>query len=764
MKVMRTITTTHQRSDRYEISPRSHKLRVMIAASVFVACQAFAATISSPEQPVSDRLFSAGAANYQTTLAIASNGQIGFAMWLDYRRGGAGEVYGSRLDANGTPLDPLGILLPRSATSVVWNGSAFAVVGGSTMTFVAADGTILGQKSLAGFYSLIAPSGSGPAVRLLFASGSRGVITDGVGNVIASNVELWPSNLLGVTLRFGGGSDSDFLVFYTWLGADYFVSRIDANGQRLASSDSGIATASAPFVHAVTGDANGYLLAAMGPNNTGVTAYHLDRSGVVTGTEALDFRGGSFLPQGNMPLSVTRGSQGYAVAWTTIEGSIARANVARVLPAGGVSVRQTAQWTGVAYGAFVTPVAGRDLFVFDAFRQGSSTSIDPLVQSMSESLGDETAPQPVATTAAAQQLPQVASSLNGYAVVWNEIGPDANVHLFVRRFSSGAAPLDAPFELASYGVPTEVATATIEARIAATADTYVVAWASVSSGSSSPLFIRRMAASTGVWLDDAPVPLTTGTLQTLGSNGTTALAVYTTTPCDASCTRARSIAMDPGAPLTSTEKLLPPGIRLIDPTIASNGHDYLMVFESNHCLGIGDCDVLSSYRMLGLRLDADGTLPDTTPFFVDAAESVPTNPSVVWNGKGYVVSWEALGLLKASHVSAGGVVTDAGHTVTDAMGVVTSEQLVANGTQLFLTWTRKVNTDSAAIITEIDPELLNPIGSPTTIAVGSNVITGAAQPGGFVAAYDRIDTPGGNVPRVFSRIIAGSSARRRSSR
>jgi hypothetical protein len=737
----------------------------MIAAAVFVACQAFAATVSFPEQPVSDRLFSAGAANYQTTLAIASNGQIGFAMWLDYRRGGAGEVYGSRLDANGTPLDPLGVLLPRNATGVVWNGSAFAVVGGNTMTFVGADGTLLGQKSFTSFYSLLASSGSGTAVRLLFANGSRGVITDGAGNVIAFEVELWPSDLLGAVLRFGGGNNSGFLVFYTWLGTDYFVSRIDANGQRLSSSDSGIAFADAPYVHAVAGDADGYLLATMGPNNTGVTAYHLGRTGVVTGTEALDFRAGLVFPQGSMPVSVTRGSQAYAVAWTTTEGPIATANVARVLPAGGASVRQTAQWAGSASGAFVTPVAGRDLFVFDAFRLGSATSIDPLVQSMSESLGDETPPRSIATTAVTQQVPQVASSRNGYAVLWNETGPDGSVHLFLRRFSSGAVPLDAaPFELSSYAIPNAIDGATIEARIAATAGTYVVAWAGVSSAASSPVFIRRLSASTGLWLDDAPVPLTTGTLGTLGSNGTTALVVYSAATSDGFWARARSIAMDPGPPLTSIERPLPPQLRLIEPTIASNGRDYLVAFDGYHCLGIGECDVIFPYRMQGLRLGADGGPIDSALFFVDAAESYATSPSVAWNGNRYVVAWEDRGLLKASHVSAGGVVTDAGHTITDAMGVVTSEQLVANGGQLFLTWTRNVSTDSAAIIMEIDPELLNPIGSPTTIAVGSHVITGAALPGGFVAAYDRIDTPGGNVPRVFSRIILGSSVRRRASR
>jgi hypothetical protein len=170
------------------------------------------------------------------------------------------------------------------------------------------------------------------------------------------------------------------------------------------------------------------------------------------------------------------------------------------------------------------------------------------------------------------------------------------------------------------------------------------------------------------------------------------------------------------------------------------------------------------YRLQGLRLGADGTPIDSAPFSVDAGVSYATMPSVAWNGKRYVVAWQDLGLFKASHVSADGVVTEAGHSIVDAMGVVTSEQIIANGTQLFLTWTRKVNTDSAAIITEIDPELLNPIGSPTTLAIGSNVIAGASMSGGVVAAYDRIDTPGGNVPRVFSRILLGSNARRRASR
>ncbi len=48
------------------------------------------------------------ASNSQTVPAVASNGVISLAVWQDYRNGGASDIYGSRVAANGVILDPMG--------------------------------------------------------------------------------------------------------------------------------------------------------------------------------------------------------------------------------------------------------------------------------------------------------------------------------------------------------------------------------------------------------------------------------------------------------------------------------------------------------------------------------------------------------------------------------------------------------------------------------------------------------------------------------
>jgi hypothetical protein len=106
-------------------------MRYFVVMLAFVAqiTAAWALPLSmSPEQAVSAPAFGSAAGNQQT-LGVASNGQIGFAVWLDQRRG-ATDLYGSRIDPSGAVLDPLGILIATGATggNVIWNGTEFVVI------------------------------------------------------------------------------------------------------------------------------------------------------------------------------------------------------------------------------------------------------------------------------------------------------------------------------------------------------------------------------------------------------------------------------------------------------------------------------------------------------------------------------------------------------------------------------------------------------------------------------------------------------------
>src|ERR1700694_5853603 len=128
-------------------------MRPLSLVLAFLAHAALASTFpapTSPEQPVSPLVFTAPAGDQQT-LGMASNGNIGFVVWIDHRRA-ANDIYGSRIDANGVSLDPLGILIATGATggTVIWNGNEFVVISqnGSddSLTFVTAEGAIVDRR------------------------------------------------------------------------------------------------------------------------------------------------------------------------------------------------------------------------------------------------------------------------------------------------------------------------------------------------------------------------------------------------------------------------------------------------------------------------------------------------------------------------------------------------------------------------------------------------------------------------------------------
>lgn len=69
--------------------------------------------------------------NGQSGVSLASRGAGAFAVWTDYRLAGYGGVYGTRLAADGTVLDPAGILIDEKYgrdPAVVWNGSSYTVI------------------------------------------------------------------------------------------------------------------------------------------------------------------------------------------------------------------------------------------------------------------------------------------------------------------------------------------------------------------------------------------------------------------------------------------------------------------------------------------------------------------------------------------------------------------------------------------------------------------------------------------------------------
>jgi hypothetical protein len=748
---------------------RSLVLIAAFAANTAIGAAAFPPAIS-PEQPASTHTFGA-AAGSQQTLAVASNGQLAFAVWLD-QRSGATDLYGSRLNADGVPLDPLGIVIATGATGgdVFWNGTAFVVIAEqgpqTTFSFVTPDGVITGRKSSQIVNQLTATIGTGSDTRILFVGDRTAMILDSQANFVTIGVDLSIPFL--ETAIVAASSGSEFLILHTMPGTDRPLSadRIDRDGKFLGTADTGLTLAKTGRTLALAGGPDEYLLVSRGPTDQAGFLAHLDKTGVKKTV-------GSFAPNDRtLRLSYPAAKPGvvfdgaaYQIAWTTSEADGSAHTWGISEPAGnGVSsppLSQFLSWTGTGYGVVMAKAGSSLIVITDAFRAGVSTSIDSVV-SMTSSPFHPT----LSLTATLQAMPQVASSSNGYAVLWNEYGPDGSSHLYLRRFSQtlAGAPVDAaPIEVASD--PNGHA---IAASVAAAGNTYVIAWTNATSYNGDTYVLRRFSATTGSWLDAEPVPLTVAKELVLGSNGDGALAVYSV-PCQAydRCLRARAIATDTGAALRSNETI-PSNGPAFEISIASDGHDYLIAWNDNFCYY--PCDVILPSRILALRLASDGKALDAAPLVVDGTPSVMQDvPSAAWIGNSYAVSWRrGFSSIFGAHVSSAGV-TDASRPILEASFIPLSHHLVAAGASLLLL-TMQENYDGAITITTsgvgLDPQSLLPTGEPVLLVADqppNGSVSAAALPTGVVIAYDRVEQSAASVARVFTRAF-GSVARHRAAR
>jgi hypothetical protein len=730
-------------------------MRPLIVILAFVAQTAAAANVSAgalPEQPVSERVFSAAAGNQQT-LAIASNGTIGFAVWLDQRRGNT-DLYASRMNANGVSLDPLGILIANNVTggAVIWNGSQFVVVSerGSekTFTFMTIGGSITGRatKTLM-FMSLAATMGSGADARILFLGLGRATIIDSDANYVMENIQL--AMPVSQSVAIAGAGANEFLVLHTNLvpGRHLFADRIDRNGNFLGTVDSGVDLNVIGTTLALAGDSDGYLLVGRGVTEREIIAVHLDHNGVMTSQRTLmPFQPGqrvSLVPP-DKP-AVLRDGDHYEVAWTTSDlGGDAHAWLVTepAVGIGQVEPVRMLDWPGSGYGTVIAKFALQEIIVTDAFRAGVSTSIDPVITVIGST------DHPVLTsTATRQTTPQVAVSGNGYAVIWNELGPDGSTHLYLRRFAalSGAARVEIAAN--ADGKP-------ITGRIAAARGTYVIAWTvSQSLTGTAGYLARRMSAATGEWIDPTPVPLANAFEVVLASNGDSVLAAYTV-ECSFRCPRARAIAPDTAAVFRGAEMIVPGTTAAFELALTSNGSDYLLVWNDNLC--VFPCDVPFLSRLLALRLNADGRALDSKPIVIDDSHAFSHSPSVAWIGGNYAVTWDAGSAIDGRHVSSSGN-TDAIRTVIPRPSQVRSPFLIANGSNLFLLFGSQSADAISSSAVALDPQSLTATGDASVLVSDQPTpasLAAAALPNGIAVAYDRPDAASGNVGRVFTRIYA----------
>lgn len=691
------------------------------------------------EAPVSSGAITR-AALIQMSPKLASNGSLAMAIWTDLGTS-AGRVIASRIAGDGTPLDPLGILVADRATArdVVWNGDGFTAVvvidaAYTALVDIDRDGNVgpLRRLDTYGYYA--AHTNEGASTRMLFlpraGAGTSGGIVDLAGNAVRS---VEPSPIGSFVLAAWNGRE--FLVLRDLTTAD----TIDRDGNMISSGPSNLVPGTLGIIGMLTGDTRGGFALINSDVHGEVTEWHLDERGTLEGHRTIQPPPANHYTMSNVFAQPSR--DGYAASWvetTTDMRSTTFVSRHGTEPSTGM------QWTGTG-AAFVEPEMNLTAIAFDdAF---TTTGDDIAVQA-----GTST-PQMLTRSAPLQKNAAIAGGANGFLAAWVEnSGTDGRI--FVRRFTTSGTPQGEPLLAGTVPVLVESYVAAPNVSIASGSDMYLVTW-----GTSA----RRLDANKGEWLDDAPFTIAGAAIRTVAAAGDTALVITLGGP-DAVGARAQRIELrgnPSGAPIVPIA-----GAFTADFEIASNGNDYLLVWIDN----LHDCP-LSEFgcqpvpaRVVAQRLRADGTAIDATPIVISApASGQPRLPSVAWNGERYLVAWRTAAVhdIAAAYVSSEGAVEQLGivDSESEPSFMLAPEVVGYGGDFVLVSHVRPTSAPSRMIFRT------RFIGGPsTTIEVNADDPTptfdAAANGGTLMFAYDRVDHANGHVIRVFLEPHAFGSRRR----
>ena len=739
--------------------------------------------LHAPELAISSPAIASAAGN-QLGPRIATNGDMSLAAWTD-SRAGSSDVYATRLDASGQSLDPLGIFIAGGALlGVVWNGSDFAVFLGTAanaaqaVVFVGVDGRVSSPKSLPlvppGFWMA---AGANRVIVGLWQSGiSRVMVLDGRGEQVAAPVELPGSADFGQP-EFAGAGESEFLVLrarYNGPGSETVLAqRVGFDGRLLSST-----TTILPFQpgNAIAGGDGGWAIVRQ--LDDVVTLYRLSAEGVWDGvTETLQVKaptdGGECC---HLPVIARQGDH-YVIGWHTSLRSGHSLTYVAIAPihGGAAVIRQIADLNGTIWDLAMALRGDGAEIITSASRYGTFSAFDVLGQRIDASI-NATDPTDIAMSGIVQTNVGASAGRNGFLIAWVEARPDGNIHVLARRVAHDGKPQDpAPIEIARLPISNSY---DVTPHVASNGETYLVTW------SAGAIQGRRIAASSGTLLDEAAFTIGSGNAVAVTSNGRDAMTVWTgSCPVDGAfgCLFARPIVLA-GDPLPGATVTLAGVRENFDPAIASDGMDYLVTYSNGSRLVVGPpLTKREPYRVLAVRLRADGTRIDADPIVIEDKKSLATSSSVVWSGDRYVVAWAAVNELRAARVTAEGAVLD---TDRERGGTVVQKEpqlhyvtplLVSGANELILMTRDSVSTPGHLTweLTSISPgsPLSDLLARPRWTLIekdnnnGGLTLSATSSAGGFLVVYNRPTTEDfGGTARVMYRVLQSTSRRRAAGR
>ncbi|WP_236605710.1 hypothetical protein [Sandaracinus amylolyticus] len=603
------------------------------------------------------------AASSQSVPSVASNGTDYLVVWHDSRGGGTTDIYASRVSAAGTVLDASGVAVSAAANaqeehpSVASNGTDYLVVWEDSRNGATSD---------------------------VYASrvSAAGAVLDVSGLAVstAANAQRSPSV---------ASNGTDYLVVWydsRSASTDIYASRVSADG--IIQHPGGLAVSTATgnqLFPSVASNGTDYLVVwedARGGFGWDIYASRVSAAGAILDTSGVAV---STARDGQEYPSVTSNGTDYLVVWNDYRnGSTSDVYASRVsaagavLDAGGLAVSTAAssqQYPSVASNGT------EYLVVWEDTRSGSMTNLYGSRVSAAGVVLDAGG-RAVSTAAGHQLWPSVASTGTDYLVAWQDSRSGSHSDIYGTRVSASGTVLDI-----SGLVVSTAANDQQSPSVASNGTEYLVVWRDSRSGSSSDIYATRVSAS-GTVLDISGLAVSTAANNqqspSVASNGTDYLVVWcdyrrgSTTDIYASRVTGAGIILDPaglGVSTAADNQLLP--------SVASNGTDYLVVWQSSQNV---------SFDLYAARVSAAGRVLDAGGLAVSTAASSQHSASVASNGTDYLVAWHdfrsgVASDIYGSRVSSAGTVLDAtGLAVSTAAGSEQFASVASNGTDYLVAW------------------------------------------------------------------------------
>ena len=727
-----------------------------LIVSAVLAVRAFAARGPSLDVPVSSPAI-ARAAGSQQKPQIATDGHDFFAVWLDSRSGHR-SLYGTRILADGTVLDPTGILLngpEQSADSVVltWDGSNYVVVwqGDSRVNFVRVDrnGSVLGPPQTVfanGAQPSVASNGHGTiaAIHIAAIVGNR-VVQQYRTALISQDGTVTQKPVLDFepsSVQIASSGDG-YLV--TWLDLKKtatFWFRLDDNGNLVAGSAQYLP--GDIYAQLAAGTGGRYLLLDRRFAGFGCARSIVGRfitAGGISDPFVIHDSGGDNIQD----IAVTPAGNGFQVVWMKRLGDLACPYGSAdppgpiTYPPFGLEQIHVGQSGDIGAPAMLTEgspsdgqpaIASNGAALALVWIESDATQQIAKVAAAIAQPGGQTLPVPIASSAAAQSDPVVAAGDGAFMTVWREERRnDGASDIYARQFNTDGRPLD----VAAIKVSTNDHARIFYPAVSFDGAVWLFVWFE-----DFKVVARRMALNE-TWIDQTPLTIgpASGLVNFATASNGNGFAVLTLTQSPTLTLLPRTGDMHQ-APLP-----LEVGFseNFSYPSMAWDGSGYAAVWTR----GTNDTE--------GIRVAEDGRI--ITPRFELAGTS--STPSIACREGGCVAAWSSNNAIAVTNLFDGPSFMQ--FINPDAGGFVYQPKVLPTRDGFVLLWTERSGQTSTLFSASINHGVIGIPQSLGPIVLSSAAMTRRDQLA-LTFSQPVYDSESGGAVRAFLRVWPAVGRRR----